>query len=169
MMVDHRYDRGGALLARDEVVRLREFLHRDGRAEVKLSWKGPTTVTPEGYKSRRELEFEIRPRGPESPPAALLEALGFEEVQRIERYVEYYRLGGAEIRLEWYPRMDVLIEIEGDQGGIETAREVIGLPRSAYSAEPLPAFTARYAERTGTPAALSIEALRGEAPSWDKR
>ncbi len=169
IMVDRRYDRGGVLLARDEVLRVREYRFDDGRIESSVSWKGPTAVTAEGYKSRQELEYAIQSRVPDLPPWALFDALGFEEIHRIERYVEYYRFSEADIRLEWYPRMDVLIEVEGEHRSIEAALEVIGLPRASYSAEALPVFAERYAARTGTPAALSLEALGSDVPSWEAR
>ena len=156
------------MLVRDEVLRLREFHSEDGRVETRLSWKGPTEITPEGYKSRKELEYGMRCPDGEGGPA-LLDALGFEEIQRIERYVEYYRMGNADVRLEWYPRMDVLVEVEGDPAGIEAALGAMGLPREAYSAEPLPIFAARFAERTGIPPALCLGALGEESPSWEAR
>jgi len=164
-MLDRRYDREGALLARDEVLRLRVLRHPDGREEHHLGWKGPVALTPEGYKARRELEYEIR--GAAAPSGALLEALGFQECQRIDRYVEYFRLGSAVLRLEWYPRMDVLIEVEGDHAGIEAALGATGLPRPAFSAESLPAFAARYAARTGR--APLLEETPGETPAWESR
>lgn len=164
-MLDRRYDREGTLLSRDEVLRLRVYRHPDGTEEHHVGWKGPTGLTPEGYKARRELEYEIR--GTAAPPGALLEALGFRESQRIDRYVECFQLGPAAVRLEWYPRMDVLIEIEGDTLGIEAALRASGLPRSAFTGESLSAFTARYMARTGRPALLA-ETL-GETPSWESR
>lgn len=166
MMVDRRYDRSGELLAKDQVVRVREFKAGDGRVTVRLCWKGPTGVTSQGYKSRPELEYELVPLSSDGSPAALLDALGFDLVQQIDRYVELYRLGSAVVRLEWYPRMDTLVEVEGDEAGIEHALRVIGLPRSAYSAEALPAFAARYAARTGTSAALSLAELGRDLPTW---
>lgn len=169
LMVDRRYDRGGALVARDEVLRIREYRYEDGRSERSVSWKGPTAVTAEGYKSRHELEYAIQSRGVDLPPGALLDALGFEEIHLVERYVECYRLGAADIRLEWYPRMDILIEVEGDHPSIEAALDVIGLPRASYSADALPLFAARYAARTGTPAVLSLGALGSGLPSWEHR
>jgi adenylate cyclase class IV len=163
-MLDRRFDRGGELLARDEVLRLRVFRGAEGSEQFKLGWKGPTAVTPDGYKARRELEYTIEPAGP--PPDELLKALGYEESQRIDRYVEYFLLGGTAVRLEWYPRMDVLIEVEGDAAGIELALRATGLPRTAFTAESLTAFAARYSVRTGTPAQLALHPESGEPPSW---
>lgn len=166
-MVDRRYDRQGELVARDEVLRLRIYRHPDGRREAILAWKGPTGVSAQGYKSREELEIEVQ--GAEAKPEELLGALGYFPIQTIERYVEYYHLDEAVVRLEWYPRMDVLLELEGDEAGIESALRVMGLPREWFSAESLSAFVARYAARTGRPAALVTAELEGAAPAWERR
>ena len=166
-MVDRRFDQGGTLLALDQVLRLREMVDPDGESKYLVSWKGPTEVTPEGYKSRTELEYQLRAL--RAPPVQLFEKLGYQEVQRIERYVEYYQLGEADIRLEWYPRMDVLAELEGEPEAIESALRIIGLPRQDWLPDPLPLFAARYEARTGLPAALSREELDGGAPTWELR
>lgn len=168
MMLDRRYDRDGVLLARDEVLRLRVFHHSGERNEALLGWKGPTGVSLQGYKVRRELEFGLS--GTRAAAEALLEALGYHQVQAVERYVEYYHLGDTDARLEWYPRMDVLIEVEGEEAGIEAALAVIGLPRDAFTPEPLRCFAERYGARTGRSAALAVAELLGdEVPSWDLR
>lgn len=167
LMLDRRYDRGSELVARDEVIRLRIYRDRDGKEIAKLGWKGPVSVTPEGHKARRELEYEVR--GEHGSPEPLLAALGLEVVFRIDRYVEYFHLGDTVARLEWYPRMDVLLEVEGDARGIESALQVIGIPRSDYTAESLPAFAERYALRTGQPAVLAVDPASAERPSWETR
>ena len=164
MMSDVRYDRDGELLGRDEVLRLREYHHPGGRRETILGWKGPTRVSAEGYKTRPELEYEVHART--APPADLLEALGYRPIHTIDRYVEYYHLGSAALRLEWYPRMDVLIEIEGDAAGIEAGLRAAGIPREEFTADPLTAFAARFAVRTGTPPVLAAAELAGEPPGW---
>jgi adenylate cyclase class IV len=166
-MLDRRFDRQGELLARDEVLRLRIYRHPDGRQENVLAWKGPVSVSPQGYKARQELELELQ--GPGAKPEELLGALGYLAIQTIERYVEYFHLDEAVVRLEWYPRMDVLVEVEGDEAGIEAALRVIGLPRETFSSEPLPAFVSRYGARTGRPAALVTAELEGAAPAWERR
>lgn len=166
-MSDVRYDKDGELLARDEVLRLRVFQHDDGMRETILGWKGPTRITADGYKTRPELEYEVRPRT--GPAEDLLEALGYRRIHAIDRYVEYYHLGSADLRLEWYPRMDVLIEVEGDAPGIEAGLLAVGLPRSEFTADALTAFAARYAERTGRAPILAAAELAGEHPSWNAR
>lgn len=166
-MLDRRYDRGTELTARDEVIRLRIYRDREGKETAKVGWKGPVSVTAEGHKARRELEYEIR--GEHGSPELLLRALGLEVVFRIDRYVEYYHLGDTVARLEWYPRMDVLLEVEGDARGIESVLQVIGIPRNQYTAESLPAFAERYALRTGRAAVLALDPASGERPSWEVR
>jgi len=166
-MLDRRFDRNGELLARDEVLRLRVFRKPDGGEEMHLGWKGPVGVTPEGYKSRRELECRVE--GGRTAPAALLEALDFRESYRVDRYVEYYRLGAASLRMEWYPRMDVLLEVEGDAEGIETALRATGLPRSQFTADSLAEFAARYAARTGHDPVLAIDPASPLPFGWESR
>lgn len=167
LMVDRRYDRNDSLVGSDHVLRIRELVSPGGEPEYRVSWKGPTAVTVEGYKSRDELEYRIVPVS--LSPAELFQRLGYQEVQRIERYVEYYRLAGADIRLEWYPRMDVLVELEGEPQAIESALKHLAIPRDEWRADSLPVFAARYAARTGVAAALSRKELEGEAPSWESR
>lgn len=165
LMVDRRYDQDGRLLALDQVLRLRELAAPGKEPEFLVSWKGPTGVTAEGYKSRTELEYQLRSL--RASPTELFERLGYQLVQRIDRYVEYYRLAQAEVRLEWYPRMDVLVELEGEPEAIETALTRLDIPRHQWLADPLPLFAARYAARTGVAAALSRDELDDEAPSWE--
>lgn len=50
-------------------------------------------------------------------------------------------------RIETYPQMDVLLEVEGSPASIERAIAVTGLPRDAFSGEPLAAFVARFEAR----------------------
>jgi adenylate cyclase class IV len=164
LMSDVRYDKDGELLVRDEVLRLRVFHAEGGIRETVLGWKGPTRVSVDGYKTRPELEYDIRQRT--APPEELLLALGYRPIYAIDRYVEYYHLGTADVRLEWYPRMDVLVEVEGDAEGIEAGLVTVGLPRAEFTADAITAFATRYAERTGRPAVLSAAELAGELPSW---
>jgi len=167
MMVDVRWDRNGELIARDEVLRLRVFHDADAPRRAVLGWKGPTAVSANGLKERRELEYWLS--GGQEGPEALLEALGYSPLYTIERYVEYYQLGMTNARLEWYPRMDTLIEIEGDAEGIEAGIRASGLLRAAFTPESLSAFAARFAARTGTPAVMTVGALGSELPTWASR
>jgi adenylate cyclase class IV len=167
MLVDVRWDRNGELLARDEVLRLRVFHPVKGEVHAVLGWKGATAVSADGFKERRELEYAIS--GTLAPPHALLEALGYLPLYTIERYVEYFQLGTTTFRLEWYPRMDTLIEIEGDVQGIENGIQVTGLLRNSFLPDPLSVFAARFAARTGKRAVMTIAELGSDPPSWESR
>src|SRR5204862_328139 len=73
-----------------------------------LGWKGP--VSRRGAYRHRE-EWETRVADPEAV-LTMLDRLGFAVVLRIDRTIAEYRLGAATLRLEWYPAMDVLVEVE---------------------------------------------------------
>lgn len=165
LMTDCRYDRDGALIRRDEVLRVRSYRPLAGTAHLELSWKGPARRSLEGYKQRFELTSEARPAPDE--PGLILEALGYRLLHTIDRWVEVWSIGGAVLRLEWYPRMDVLVEGEGAPAQIEAAIRATGLPRDGFSADPLIEFGRRYEPRTGRTAALAVADLRGEAPGWE--
>ena len=154
-MSDRRYDRLGELAGRDEVLRVRTYHHAGGETESVLAWKGPTGRSPQGYKQREEVELAVR----SGPGAAerLLAALGYAPVHAIDREIEVHRLEGAVIRLERYPRMDLLLEIEGDPEAIERAVAATGLPREAFTADALAEFVRRFEERTGTTAVVAGE------------
>ena len=151
-MLDRRFDRKERLRSRDEVVRLRVY-HPEDRAPEwgVLGWKGPVGKK-NGYKHREEWETHV-----DDPRAALvvLRRLGYKIVMRIDRAVEQYRLGDATLRLEWYPAMDVLLEVEGSPDEIERAIAATGMPRDAFLAESLPYFADAYEKRTGNTARLA--------------
>jgi adenylate cyclase class IV len=160
-MSDRRYDRpGGELSLRDQVLRVRTF-HRadghgaDGHATAILGWKGPVERSPEGYRRRAEIELPVG-GGERGAPHALLAALGYEVVHAIDREVEVYELEGATLRIERYPRMDPLLEIEGSPAAIERAVEATGIPRAEFTADSLTEFVRRYELRSGHPAALTL-------------
>lgn len=150
-MLDRRFDRNGELAARDEVLRLRTY--RGARSYGVLGWKGPASVRG-GYKHRAECETRV-----DDPDAvlAIIERLGYETVMRIDRTIVEYRLGGAALRIEWYPAMDVLLEIEGRPAQIEGAIAATALRRDAFVPEGLPHFTALYERRTGLRARIAAE------------
>ncbi len=151
-MLDRRFDRDGGLATRDEVLRLRMFRPADGTpAYGVLGWKGPQARHP---RYRRRAEAETRVADPEAT-VTILERLGFAVSLRIDRRVEIYRLRDAVLRLEWYPAMDVLLEVEGDPDDIERAIAATGLARDRFLAESLPYFVAAYERRTGQAAVLA--------------
>jgi predicted adenylyl cyclase CyaB len=151
-MTDLRYDRAGELATRDEVLRVRNLHHPDGDEAI-LAWKGPMTRSPDGYKLRDEIELPVSRAA--ADPGRLLVALGYQPVYAVEREVEVYRLGDATARLETYPHMDVLLEVEGEPDAIEQAIAASGIPRSEFTAEPLAEFVRRFEERSGQAAVLA--------------
>jgi predicted adenylyl cyclase CyaB len=152
-MTDVRFDREADLSLRDEVLRVRTFHHPDGRTEALVAWKGPTLRSPEGYKLREEIELPVA--AGTADPGRLFLALGYRPVGLVEREVEIYRLGDATVRLETYPRMDVLVEIEGEPAAIERAVAASGIARAEFTAEPLAEFVRRFEQRSGQPALLA--------------
>ena len=151
-MSDRRFDRKRVLAERDEVLRLRVFEPTDGApAYGVLAWKGKQSRRRE-YRHRAE--GEARVADPEAV-ATILNQLGYKVSLRIDRRVEVYRLGQAVLRLEWYPAMDVLLEVEGEPAAIERAIVATGLVREAFLPESLPYFVARYEARTGRAALLA--------------
>ena len=154
---DRRYDLPQRTLAtRDHVLRLRIYRAPD-ESRAELGWKGPTTYEG-GFKVREELSAGIaEPDG----LVRILARLGYVVIRAIDREIQEYRLGKAMIRFERYPRMDVLVEVEGPHPEIERAIRATGLPRDGFSSERLPAFVARFEARTGERAALCDGELDG--------
>jgi predicted adenylyl cyclase CyaB len=157
---DCRYDTvERQLRVRDDVLRLRVYRDDHG-ARAELGWKGPTRYE-DGYKVRDEV-------GARSPDADalrhILERLGFVLTREIDRDITQFELYGATVRFERYPRMDDLVEVEGDPDAIERAIAAIGLPREAFTSDRLFDFVRRWQERTGQSAALCDRELSGEHP-----
>lgn len=159
---DRRYDTAdGELKQRDHVLRVRVF--RDGTTQrASFEWKGPAR-SRDGYRLREEIGT-----GASDPSAlmAIVERLGFVVTRAIDRHIAQYSLEGATVRFERYPRMDDLVEVEGEPDAIERAVAAIGISRSAYNSESLPEFVERFERRTGSRAAISdadLEAGRGGA------
>jgi len=151
-MMDRRFDRRGRLERRDQVVRLRVYHPADKSPEWGvLGWKGPAQRRGE-YRLREEWESRV-----DDPKAVLvtLRHMGYKVSVRVDRAIEQYRLGDATLRLEWYPSMDVLMEVEGSPDAIEHAARATGLPRDAFLPESLPYFAAAYEKRTGRVARVS--------------
>jgi len=156
-MEDRRYDTpDGRFARRDVVIRLRIYRPSDGgRAEAYLDWKGASS-SDSGYKVRDELSTMV---GEASTIAMILDRLGFVVTREVDRRIWQYTLGAAMMRFEQYPRMDVLLEVEGSPEAIEGAIATTGIPREAFSDERLLDFVARFEERTGLDAALSDREL----------
>lgn len=155
---DRRYDVESRELAQgDQVLRVRRYQGM-GSSKTYLDWKGPTEIQ-DVYKIREELstlvdDFETIDQ--------LLTRLGFIVTMEIDREIAQYELAGATIRFETYPRMDVLVEVEGQPETIENAIEVLGLARGKFNSDRLTAFVARFEQRTGVRAALCDRELEGD-------
>jgi len=148
---DRRYDLvSGELSRRDEVLRVRRYENGDG-SRVFLDWKGPTEIR-DVYKVREEITTPLEDL---ESFARILERLGFQIVGEIDRFIAQYQVRGATVRFETYPRMDVLVEVEGSPETIEAAIEVLGMPRGVYSSDRLAAFVERFEERTGVRGAIN--------------
>jgi predicted adenylyl cyclase CyaB len=156
-MEDRRYDTpDGRFARRDVVIRLRIYRPTDGRpSETHLDWKGASS-SDSGYKVRDELSTLV---GDAGTLATILDRLGFIVTREVDRQIWQYRLGAAMVRFEEYPRMDVLLEVEGSPEAIEHAIVTTGIPRAQFSDERLLDFVARFEERTGLDAALSDREL----------
>ena len=155
---DRRYDTPDrTLAAKDFVLRLRTYRGPDGET-AHLDWKGPTEKI-DGFKVRDELTTGIT-----NPDAlvAILTNLDYLVTREIDREIIQYAHKGAMIRFERYPRMDTLVEIEGDPDTIEQAITATGLPRDTFTTDRLPDFVRAYESRTGLRAALCHRELTGD-------
>jgi len=153
---DRRYDTPDhALRARDHVLRVR--IYRGTRTDAFVDWKGPTSYV-DAYKRREELSVSVADA---ASLGVILERMGYGVTMAIDRHVWQYDVTGATVRLERYPRMDDLVEVEGTVESIERAIERTGLPRAGFTSERLPDFVRRFEERTGARAALSSAELAG--------
>jgi adenylate cyclase class IV len=145
---DRRYDDAArSMLGRDHVLRVRVYRDAAG-ARASLDWKGPTGME-RGYKVREAL-------------VAIVERLGYVVTREIDRDIAQYALLGATVRFERYPRMDVLVEVEGPEDAIERAIAVLGLEREGFTGERLQRFVERFEARTGVRAALCDRELSGD-------
>lgn len=158
IMRDRRYDTPDRnLRERDEVLRLRTY-GVSHAAKASLDWKGPADIES-GYKVREEISTSVT--DPDHV-AAILERLGYVVIREIDRRIAQYRLAEATLRVETYPRMDSLLEVEGSPAAIEAAIEALRMSRGEFSSEPLAAFVARFEKRTGVRAAISDKELSGD-------
>jgi predicted adenylyl cyclase CyaB len=158
-LVDRRYDIESRELAdRDEVLRVRRY-ESGGSAKTYLDWKG-RTETRGPYKIREEISTLV-----DDFPATeqILDKVGFIVTMEIDRDIAQYELGGATIRFETYPRMDILVEVEGEPDAIEQAIEALGMSRGEFTSERLATFVSRFEKRTGVRAAICDRELTGDS------
>lgn len=155
---DRRYDtESRELAARDEVLRVRRYEAR-GSAKTYLDWKGPTEAQ-DVYKIRDEVSTLIEDF---DSLEQILTRLGFIVTMEIDREIAQYELGGATIRFETYPRMDVLVEVEGEPDTIEQAIEALAIARGLFNSDRLATFVGRFEQRTGVRAAICDRELEGD-------
>jgi len=155
---DKRYDLPSRELAqRDEVLRVRRY-ERSDSAQTHVDWKGPTDSAG-AYKVREEISTVVEDfKGLTS----ILGKLGYVVTREIDRKVVQYRLGTATVRFEVYPRMDILVEVEGEPHVIEDAIASLGMLRGEFTTERLGVFVDRFERRTGVRAAISDRELVGD-------
>jgi predicted adenylyl cyclase CyaB len=157
MLLDRRYDvASGDLARRDEVLRVRRYRNQDG-VRTYLDWKGATELH-DVYKTREEISTLVDDF---DALEEILGRLGFGIVMAIDREIAQYSIQGAMVRFETYPRMDVLVEVEGDPEAIESAIDVLGMARGQFTSERLNIFVQRFENRTGVRAAISQSELEG--------
>lgn len=155
---DRRYDfASGELGSRDEVVRVRRYIS-PGSTRTVLDWKGPTEFR-DVYKVREEITTAVDDF---DSLDLILTRLGLEVAGEIDRQIAQYELAGATVRFEVYPRMDVLVEVEGGPQTIEAAIEAVGLPRGTFSNRRLVDFVQDFERRTGVRAAVNDRELTTE-------
>src|SRR3954468_23537928 len=146
---DRRYDvESRELSERDEVLRVRRY-QSPGSSKTFLDWKGPTEIQ-DVYKIREELTTPVDFESLEK----IIEKLGFQLVGEIDRQIAECQLRSATVRFEIYPRMDTLVEVEGEPAAIEEVIALIGMPRGVFSSHRLADFVDGFERRTGVKAAL---------------
>lgn len=157
-LVDRRYDLPSRELAqRDEVLRVRSYETPES-VRTHIDWKGPTDSVG-AYKVREEISTVVEDF---EGLSAILEKLGYVVTREIDRQVVQYRLAAATVRFEIYPRMDMLVEVEGEPPVIEEAIGALGMLRGEFTTERLRAFVDRFERRTGVRAAISDRELMGD-------
>ncbi|MEO6211490.1 MAG: hypothetical protein ABIQ10_15390, partial [Gemmatimonadaceae bacterium] len=116
----------------------------------------------QGYKVREEVGSTVLDA---ESVAFMLAGLGYLITRAIDRDIEQFEIGEAVVRFERYPRMDDLVEVEGEPDALERAIETLGIPRAHFNADRLTDFAARYEARTGMRAAIADAELSGSAPA----
>jgi predicted adenylyl cyclase CyaB len=155
---DQRYDTESRELAgRDEVLRVRRYQSRKG-TQTFLDWKGPTEIR-DVYKIREEVSTLVEDF---VALTTMLERLGYVLSREVDRDIAQYKLGQCIVRFESYPRMDILVEVEGEPASIENAIEALGIARGSFNSERLAQFVARFEQRTGVQGAISDRELSGD-------
>ena len=157
-LLDRRYDLPDrSLAARDLVLRVRVYVN-EGGSRAHLEVKGPTQHADD-YKVREEVGTEVH--DPEAL-ARMLGQLGYVVTREIDRHITQFVCRGATVRVERFPRMDALVEVEGSPATIEAAIAATGLPRDGFTAGRLSDFVREFEARTGERAAICDRELAGD-------
>jgi adenylate cyclase class 2 len=119
-------DRDGQLVAQGESLRLR----KDKR--IRLTWKGPS-VFQDGVVHRAEIEIDVSSF---FETAQLLQRLGYEPADHLEKRRETWRLRGVEVTLDTVA-FGKFVEVEGDPATVQALAQQLGLDlakslRSSY-------------------------------------
>ena len=100
----------------------------------------------------------------------MLAGLGYVVTRSIDRDIEQFELGGAMVRFERYPRMDDLVEVEGEPEALERAIEALGIARAEFTAERLQEFCRALRAANGEARGdRRCRALRRRAPTVRER
>lgn len=104
----------------------------------------------------------------EPPLTAVVHDPDLTRAREVEREVVQCALGEAVLRFERYPRLDVLLEVEGLVDAPEAAMTATGIPRAAFTAgrpvDFVADFVADFGRRTGPRAARGARQLDGDGP-----
>ena len=153
-MVDRYYATAAPTSVNGDSLRVRSY-QGSWPARTEFTWKGPA-LRDTGYKVREELSTVV---ADEQVLMHILQRLGFTVMRILEREVIHISCAGAMIRFEQFPRMDTLVEVEGEPDAIERVIQEMGLPRAGFTSESLAEFVRRFEERTGRPALLARSQL----------
>lgn len=134
-------DEARSLSGNKQKLRLRMY---DNQRTV-ITWKSKKRGSSL-YKEEYEHEVEI---GDFETMMYILKQLGYRLIFRIDRRVELYRMRDVIIRLEFFPEMDDLVEIEGPHDQLEELIRELGLRRSDFHNKGQEHFFGAYEERTG--------------------
>lgn len=118
---------------------------------IQLCWKGPISVDKQ-TKIREEIEVSVKNV---EPLIKIFEKLGFQNTRFYERYFETYLLYDVKIRIEQFPIMDILVEIEGEQHLIDRVVTRLNISKDVFGPKTLVSFIKKYEIRNGTHAKLS--------------
>lgn len=130
----------GSLSRKKQKLRLRMY---DNQRTV-VTWKSKRRGASL-YKEEYEHEVEI---GDFETMMYIFRQLGFRQTFRIDRRVELYRIRDVLIRLEFFPEMDDLVEIEGPRDQLEDVIRALGMRRSDFNNKGQEYFFRAYEERT---------------------